>query len=253
MVENKTEINEAFQPPQGSRRRIVLTGLILLGMIILIMGLGIGSGLVARQRHNEQILPRILLLYEIHPDGSLRFVKYVNPADPQLTDDDIPPEADTVQLFGPTVFDENAIAGVDVIGLNAERVELVETDFQPSPTIAGASFPVYTLERLTGDGPFGVDVQVEQSPQVSETAFFINAVQDTRYAQTMLALALPRLARDQRVVGYEAYRDVRLGAWQVYYFDVSVVADPVTISIAYDMTGLDEPEGLAIEQVDTGR
>ncbi len=241
-----------FNDPQRNDRGIRLTVIILLIVSGAILILGLGSGIVNRERRNEQVLPRILTIYAVYPDLSMQYVQLASPADPQLTDDDIESEVEEVTLIGPPLGPADNISAQDLIGFKPEALTLLDTTDIPAD-MPDANRPQYTLERLTGDGPFGIDLQVTGSPLVSETAIVINAKQNTNYAQTMVAVAVPVTAQDIDSRGYNAYRSVRVGTWLVYYFDMSLVESPEPITVTYAMVDATAPDKIDIISVDQNR
>lgn len=247
-----TNGSRTFDDPARNERGIRRTVMALVILSGAILVLGLGSGIVNRERRNEQILPRLLTLYAVYPDLSLQYTQYASPADPQLADDDEPPAEEEQVIISPPLTPDSIILQQDVIGFRPERLTLLDTN-ETDADIPDANLLEYTLLRQTGDGPYGIELEIEGSPLVSETAIVINTQQDVRFAQTMVAVAIPVTAQNIDSRGFASYRSERIGTWQVFYYDMSLIASPEPITVTYNMADATVPPSLDILQVDQNR
>lgn len=241
-----------FDNPSRNERGIRTTVIVLLVLTGAILVFGLGSGIIARERRNEQVLPRLLTVYAVYPDLSLRYMQYASPADPQMTDDDIPPAPEERLLEGPILSEDSEILEQELLGFRPDLIELTDT-IDREAEIPGTVRPQYTISRNTGEGSFGIDVFMTGSPLVSETAFVVNTQQNTDYAQTMVAVAVPVTAQNIDSRGYQAYRSVRVGSWQVFFYDVSLVDSPEPITVTYTMADATVPRNIDILLIDQNR
>lgn len=239
--------------PAYSPARIRVTLLAILAIMGLAAVLGALSGLVARERRNETILPRRLEIYALYPDGSLRYLQQVSPADEQLVDDDIPPITQVVEIVGPPMGSPGDLVNVEHIGGMLARSEAFEDPDRP-----GWWRERFPIRRETGDGPYLIDMQLSGSPVLrpagGSTQVELPLAPQDKFAQAVLVFAIPHELEAEISNGPAPYRSTLLGGWRVYYFDVTLLEAADTLGLHIDIPlGTPRPVDFTAQQIDRNR
>jgi hypothetical protein len=245
------EIEQGPVNPQRPNRALALT---LVGMLLLAAvagAFGVGSTLIGANRRNENLVPRTLEVYALLPEGGLRYVLAERPADQILADDDLPFENTERAFTGAAFEQEDHITSEEVYGGT-----LVEKT--PTTPPGDATATRYLLERDITDGQvLGVRMTLSQSPNLSTdgsaTVFTLPVAPQDTVAQRIVAVAVPRGAEVLSFSGPEAYRQTRVGGWQVLYFDVTILDGETTINVAADLSGTTAPARIDIPQFEVNR
>lgn len=231
------ELGQGPVNPQPNRRGIIITLAVIAVIALLAAGFGVASTLIGRERRNENILPRLLEIYALLPEESLRYVRVVRPADPQLVDDELPFEPEERTISGPLYINEAAIVRAEVFGGT-----LIGTT--PEVMGGGGQTTEYTIRRELTDGQvFGVDITLSGTPLTNGETFTLTVGPQTTDAQRIIAVAVPVGGQVLDVGGFSTYREATFDGWQVYYFDVTLIEEPQTIVVRYNIPpGTDAPD-----------
>ncbi|MGF1504588.1 MAG: hypothetical protein GYB64_04320 [Chloroflexi bacterium] len=230
--------------PRGAIQTTLTVLAVLIGLVAL---LGVGSTLLGQTRRNENILPRELVLYAIQPDGSVLYTDIIRPADQQLLDDDIPFETQFLTVQGPPHSDLDDVVSTDISGAALESTSTISD---------GLYFTAYNLRREYTDGQtITLTVELTRSPYVTQQdeqiVLELPVTPQQTYAQRMIAVALPSAAGS--VSGPQQYRDARVGPWRVYYFDVTLLDSPQTITVRFTPTQTGDLPAPNLTRVETNR
>lgn len=217
-------------------RRNVLIGVVL---AIVLIGTGSAAGLTAfggsGARRGTNATPRVIDVWAVYPDGTLRYVEIVHPPDGVILE--------AVDLAGPLVDAEEDVASLEAFGGEITGVEYTAGPGQDAERV----YPLVTLV-LDGSETYELDVATENSPYISpgsaadgEMILSLGTQPQDYYSQFIVAVALPPGADVTDVPDYEPYREARIGGWSVTYFDTTDVTGGEAIRVTYHLAGADSP------------
>lgn len=202
--------------------------------------------------------PRNLDVWSVYPDGRVRFATLTYADDAALGEGE-----ETVNAAGPLVRTEGDIRSRDVIGGTEDGMEVL-----PGPGGDTALvYPLFSLTRQRNGDPYGVDVMTANSPYLTDGSLAIEGA-DPGLQILSLGIGTPGLEKQIIVaVGFprgtevevqggdgnlEAYRQVNIAGWVVYYFDTTASDASQAIRIHY-VPNDSVPDDLDILTVDKRR
>lgn len=229
-------------PPPGERRRtrfdhtrrntfIVLA--VIAGVIVVsaVAAFGVDQAQIAPRR-NTAVTPRNTDIWAVYPDDTLRHVTLFY---------QVRSAEDTAPLLvpGPLLAAEDDMLEEMPIG-----GEIASSELQSGPAQnAEQSFIMYTIDPapgvLEGQEAYGVNVRTQDAPYIVPAVdgegqlIQLGTDPDSGYAQVIVAVALPSSAQVTDVPDMQAYRQVRIGDWQVYYFDATAPEEGDVIRVQY--------------------
>lgn len=246
------EVKRAFS---GDRRRMAITALI--GVAVLLST--VFAGLVmdtntGQSRLDSGLTPRNLDIWAIYPDQTVRFVTLIEP-------DDAGKVPSTVDAAGPLVRSGEDILKAGIIGGTSTQTQLLSgADYFNSPE-AQIYYPAYWLD-YDGKGVYGVDVFVKDSPYIApdpedpagETMILtLGTNPEESYQQIVVAVALPRGARVVELSGIYPYRQVKLGGWNILYYDTSSPSYGAMIRVRFILDPEETMRDFNLARVDSKR
>lgn len=211
-----------------SRARIVLVTLILVGLgIWLYLGpLGPEPGVdLEGPPHVADVVPRRFVLWELHPDDTVRVVELLTPSDIA---------GSIQQVNGQSLGEGDEVLALAFIGGELMRQETYEGIYR------GIDYrrPSYWLQ-VSGD-QYGYDTRITHPPHLhlrGKERLISIGIDPKSYAQEIIAIAIPTTAHVQRIYDYRPYRHVILSEWDVFYYDTTQITGHVSLHITY------RPEG----------
>ncbi len=227
-----TAPREARPPTRFDRSRRNTLIVIVLAAVALVLS-GVAGLAVQSGRRNAPLTPRYIDIWAVYPDGSLRFVTIFHPPEEGAEP--------LVEVAGPLVAAEE-----DILNLEAFGGEVVSQEILPGPGQDSALlYPRLRLGREPDAGgvPYGVDVHTQRSPYLSADPLLPGAdllalgVKDGQgyFRQVIVAVALPRGTTVNPFSALQPYREVRIGGWQVYYFDTTEAQATDAIRVSFHL------------------
>ena len=236
--------------------QVLVGGLAVVITLALLIPLLSGSqptesgGVGASERRNANDRPRNTDVWLIYPDNSIQFSTLFYPSEDEFNGD-----ANVFALAGPLINAQSDVIAEKVIGGPQINRELLD---DPTPD-SGRFYNLYTLTyRSPLNGPYGLEVRVQNAPYVSTLvdgltrAAIFGAETQTFYSQVIVAVGVPVDSSGITFPRLQPYRELQLGGWLVFYFDVTSPQAGDLIYLEFT-PGTQEPRPLGSQRVDRNR
>lgn len=200
---------------------------------------------------------RNLDLWAVYPDGRVRFATL------QMSDERfLDYYQDVRTLAGPLLIDEFSLISLEGIGGSEQTVEMLPAPGADSELI----YPLVTITRAVNGEAYGLDVMTRNTPYIisaaqagadapPDTQIFSLGIKERDYCENIVAIAFPSDVDVEIQTGsnnIDSYRSVTIGAWQVFYLNVTKHGTDSAIRVHY-IPGTLDPTLLDVFAVDSGR